>query len=295
MISFDQGVIAYTERYLMARHLSPDYANTLRQRIASFCDWAGSDVPIGCISSELGNEWLGELHDGGMSVWSLVGYRQALLSVWTDAYPTHNNNPPLGLKKFKRPQLIVEAYTHAEILSLLDRAKRLPMIHKDGNHARDFWSAAIHVAYCCGPRRGDLLKIEKKRVAPDGTLMFTQNKTGYPVRVILSAAAIKFTALLRHESLLLPWPYDEDWFSKKFGRIRDAAGIARGTFKWIRRSAGSYAERDQKGSGARLLGHRDESVFRRFYNDTSISGETPIQPPPLMMVFTWVVYCLGFV
>lgn len=282
MISFDRGVIGYAERYLLARHISPDYANTLRQRIGSFCEWAGSDVPIESVCCELGNEWLTELAESEMSVWSLVGYRQALLSIWTDAYPTFNSNAPLGLKKFKRPQLIVEAYKHDEILALLDRAKRLPMIHKDGNRAADFWQAAIHTAYCCGPRRGDLLTIEKKRVAPDGSLTFTQSKTGFPVRVVLSRDAIKFTARLKHDTLLLPWCYDEDWFSRKFNRIRDAAGIRRGSFKWIRRSCGSYCERQQQGSGARILGHRDESVFRRFYNDESISGEAPISPPPLV-------------
>lgn len=281
MISFDRGVIAFTERYLLARHVSNDYGNTLRARIASFCNWAGADVPIESICCELGNEWLTELSESGMSVWSLVGYRGALLTIWTDAYPTFNSNPPLGLKRFKRPQLIVEAYKHDEILALLNRAKRLPMIHKDGNRASDFWMGAIHVGYCCGPRRGDLLTIEKRRVAPDGSLTFTQSKTGFSVRVVLSREALKFTKRLTHDKLLLPWPYDEDWFSRKFNRIRDAAGIRRGTFKWIRRSAGSYAERERKGSGAQLLGHRDESVFRRFYNDESISGEAPIQPPPL--------------
>lgn len=285
MICFDAGITAYTERYLLARNVSIDYANTLRQRIASFCAWAGADVPIACISCDIGNEWLTELAESGKSAWSLLGYRQALLSIWTDAYPRDNLNPPLGLKKFKRPVLIVEAYRMDEIRALLDIAKRLPMIHKDGNHARNFWQAAIHVAYCCGPRRGDLLKIEKKRVAPDGSLTFTQSKTGFPVRVALSREALKFTERLKHDTLLLPWCYDADWFSKRFGRIRDAAGIRRGTFKWIRRSAGSYAERERKGSGAKLLGHKDEGVFRRFYNDESISGESPVQPPPL----TWLL------
>lgn len=282
MIAFDHGIISYCERYLLARHVSFDYANTLRSRIGAFCNWAGSDVPAESICCELGNEWLTELAESGMSVWSLVGYRGALLTIWTDAYPTFNSNPPLGLKKFKRPQLIVEAYNHAEINALLERASRLTTQHIDGNLASNFWQAAINVAYCCGPRRGDLLSVQLKQLSPDNILTFIQHKTGFPHRVVLSAQAMAFVRRLHSDiGMLLPWPYDIDWFSRKFGRIRDAAGIKRGSFKWIRRSCGSYCEREQRGAGARILGHRDESVFRRFYNDESISGQSPVSPPPL--------------
>lgn len=283
MIDFEHGIIGYTDRYLLARHVSTDYAKTLRARIEAFCEWAEADVPIASVCCELGNEWLTDLADSGMSAWSLVGYRGALLTIWTDAYPQYNKNPPLGLKRFRRPQLVVEAYTHAEISALLKLAALLPGRHDDGNRESTFWLAAIHVAYCCGPRRGDLLNtITWRHVTPGNVLSFVQHKTGYPVRAVLSKPALNYSRKLRSNSeFILPWPYGLDWFSRKFSRIREAAGVARGTFKWIRRSAGSYAERQQRGSGANLLGHRDESVFRRFYNDQTISGEAPVQPPPL--------------
>jgi len=282
MIAFDTGLIAYADRYLLARAVSKDYANSLRARVASFCRWAGDDVPIHVVNCELANEWLAELAEGGMSAWSLSGYRGALLAVWKDAYQAGDNTcPPLRVRKITKPRLVVEAYTHTEIRKLLAYAARLTNRHRDGNRASDFWQAAIHVAYCCGPRRGDLLAVEWRHVSPAGVLVFVQHKTNYQAMAKLSADAMKFAKRLKGSGKLLPWPYYDDWFSRKFSRIRDGAGITRGSFKWVRRSAGSYAEREERGSGAKLLGHRDESVFRRFYEDTNITGGEPIEPPPL--------------
>jgi hypothetical protein len=42
MIAPDKGLIAYTDRYLMARSVTADYAATLRARIAAYADWCGS-------------------------------------------------------------------------------------------------------------------------------------------------------------------------------------------------------------------------------------------------------------
>jgi integrase len=283
MITADRGLTAYTDRYLMARSVSSDYAKTLRARIAAFTDWAGADVPVECLTCEMANEWLAELAECGMSAWSLRGYRQALLAVWGAAFQTgDNHNPPLRVRLVRPPRLVVEAYTHGEIAKLLRCAEGLAAIHADGNRASDFWLAAIHVAYSCGPRRGDLLAVKRTHVSPDGVLSFVQSKTKYPHRVQLSSQAILYCSRLKSDAgYLLAWPYTADWFTRTFRRLRDSAGVTRGSFKWIRRSAGSYAEKQQPGAGARLLGHRDASVFIRFYNDATISGELPISPPPL--------------
>lgn len=281
MIAPDKGLISYADRYLLGRSVTANYAKTLRTQVAAYADWCGGDPGIDSLCMEHVNEWLTELDESGVSVWSLRGYRQAILSIWNAAFDAGDNpHPPLRVKLFKRPRVVVEAYTHEEIHTLLDHVLRVNKKHSDGNHARDFWQAAIHVAYCCGPRRGDLLRVKRKQVSADGTLSFVQHKTGFPHRVKLSTAAREYCSQLRG-SMLLPWPYQPDYFSKTFAKLRKAAGITRGSFKWIRRSAGSYAERECPGAGARLLGHRDESVFRRFYEDTSISSTLPPQPPPL--------------
>lgn len=282
MISLDLGIIGYTERYLLARSVSRDYATALRSRVEAFCAWAKADVPIFAVCPDLVNEWLAELEESGMSVWSLRDYRGSILSVWNDAFDKgDNDHAPLRIRKFTKPRIIVKAYTHREIATLLKAAAKLGKVHSDGNKSSIFWQAAINVAYCCGPRRGDLLAVDWEQVSPDGVLAFVQHKTGFPNRAKLTREALALCRKLKGDGRLLPYPYCEDWFSSSFKKLRKSAGVMRGSFKWIRRSAGSYAELKEKGAGAKLLGHRDPTVFQRFYEDEEITGENPAEPPPI--------------
>ncbi len=282
MIAFDVGLVAYTDRYLLARSVCADYAGTLRARVGRFCKWCGADVEVSAVSCDLVNEWLAELADSGMNPQTLDGYRRALLCVWTDAYLNKDNdNPPNRLRKIRKPRLIIEAYTLAELRALIVAAATLKTLHTDGNKASDFWTAAIHVAYSCGARRGDVLSLEWKHVAPTGRLTFLQNKTQYTHTVQLSKEAMHHAHKLTTTGKVLPWCYEKNWFGVCFKRLQKAAGVDRGSWKWIRRSAGSYAESITPGAGASLLGHRDGRMFRRHYEDSAITSENPTQPPPL--------------
>ncbi len=282
MIAFERGLISYTERYLLARAVSSDYAATLRARVARFCVWCGADVTIDSLSPDLVNEWIAELDQAGMNKWTLSGHRQNLLAVWNHAYLAgDNDNAPNRLRKVRKPRLIIEAYTQDELRLLIAAAAKLTGLHADDNKASDFWQAAIHTAYSCGARRGDVLRLDWKHVAPSGRLTFLQNKTQYTHTVQLSKEAMFFAHKLTTTGRVLPWPYEKNWFGVTFKRLQKAAGVTRGSFRWIRRSAGSYAEREQPGAGSALLGHRDTRMFKRHYEDGSISGENPIQPPVL--------------
>lgn len=280
MISFDRGIISYTDRYLAGRSVDVIYAGLVRGRIARFCEWAGTDVAIDAVSCDLANDWLLTLEKSGMNKWTLSGYRASLLAVWKEAYLAgENENAPFRLRKVKKPRLIIEAYTHDELSALLTAAEKLPGLHANDNRASDFWTAAIHVGYSCGARLGDVLTLEWRHVEPTGRLRFVQHKTQYDHTVKLSMEAIKAARKLGESKFVLPYPYQKTWFCKNFKLLRDAAGVKRGTFKWIRRAAGSYAEREQKGAGASLLGHRDGRMFKRHYEDSSISGDSPVEPP----------------
>ncbi len=282
MIAFERGLTAYTDRYLLSRQVCADYAKTLRARVAKFCAWCGADIEIDSLSPELVNEWIAELDASGMNKWTLGGYRRNLLAVWNHAYLAgDNDNAPNRLRKVKTPRLIIEAYTQDELRALILAASKLTALHCDDNRAADFWQAAIHTAYSCGARRGDVLRLEWKHVAPSGRLTFLQSKTQYTHTVQLSKEALFFAGKLTTTGRVLPWPYEKNWFGVSFKRLQKAAGVHRGSFKWVRRSAGSYAEGVTPGAGARLLGHRDGRMFKRHYEDSNIAGENPEQPPPL--------------
>lgn len=282
MICPNDGMTAYAARYLAARDISPDYVATVHARISRFVAWCGAEIRIGELTCEIANDWLAELAAAGMNPRTLWGHRAALLCVWREAYTAGDNDfPPLRLRKIKKPALIIHAYNHAELRVILSYAATLSGRHQDGNKRADFWQAAIHAGYSLGARRGDLLTLQRKQISPGGKIRFIQHKTGFPAGGVLSKEALQFIGRLVSTGLALPWPYQPDCFSRTFKQLRKDAGVKRGTFKWVRRSAGSYAERQKAGDGQRLLGHRCESVFRTHYEDTGITGERPISPPPL--------------
>jgi integrase len=79
----------------------------------------------------------------------------------------------------------------------------------------------------------------------------------------------------------LLWPYRPNRFGLHFERIVQAAGIRRGTFKWLRRSSGSYvAANHGEAAGAQHLGHTSLATFRRYY-DARLVGRSRPMPPEL--------------
>jgi integrase len=281
MICPNDGINAYTDRYLAGRDVSADYAATVRARVERFVSWCGAELRIGELTCDLANEWLAELAAGGMNPRTLWGHRAALLCVWRSAYQAgENDHPPLRLREIKKPALLIRAYTQHELRRILSHAATLARRHRDGNSQADFWQAAIHVGYCLGARRGDLLDLLREQITDQGYVQFVQHKTGFISAGKLSQQAMHFVGRLSGVAVL-PWPYKRACFTRTFKRLRSAAGVTRGTFKWVRRSAGSYAESELRGNGARLLGHRSETTFRDHYEDATISQPSPVEPPPL--------------
>ena len=98
-----------------------------------------------------------------------------------------------------------------------------------------------------------------------------QNKTGKPVRVRFSGDALKW--IKKHgQPEAMPWPHTFTWFERCFDKLRDEAGVRRGTWKWLRRSAGSYA--DENGNGHKLLGNT-RTVFESHYLAPEIAAKEP--------------------
>lgn len=276
----------YAERFLAERDVSEIYIYQVRLRVLKLNEWAGRELLVSELTCELMNQWLADLlATPGLSPYTVNTYRANVLAVWNAAIMDGLNDcHPARLRRVKKPRRIIEAYSHAEIRQLLAEAARLKTKHPDGNRRADWWQAFIHAAYSTGLRRGDLLAIPAKRVSEDGQYATIMRKTGYRVTVKFSAETMRFAHQLQHtEGLLLPWPYRLDAMSWSFRRIRKRAGIDRGSIKWLRRSAGSYAESIQRGAGATLLGHRNESVFRNHYEDQDLTTSTAIEPPTIAL------------
>lgn len=270
----------FIEQHLATADVSDLYAVHLRLTRRLIERWAGRTVFVDELSADLLNPWLIHEKGRGLSPFSIATYRGNILNVWNLAIMAGvNDHSPLRLRRIKRPAVIVRAYTHAELNLLLTAASRNRGRDTYGNKRSDWWRKLIHAAYSTGLRRGDLLRVFEADIAADGTYHTVQGKTGKPVTVRFSPETLAIK-LRSPNGLLLPWPHRLDSLVHGFRRLRKRAGVLRGSLKWHRRAAGSYAERDQPGAGARLLGNSPQ-VFRLNYADLGIIGETPISPPPL--------------
>jgi site-specific recombinase XerD len=276
-------LMLFVEDFLNARDVSQAYANLIRTRCRAFARFLGRSVHIDEIDSASVNAWLAWLQTQRLRPATIAGYKRNLCVVWRDAFDAGlNNNPPLRIKRVKVPQQVVRAYTHAEIRALLHAASRLHGRHRNGNRRAEFWQALIHSAYSTALRRSDLLLVFRHQIQSDGSAVIVQSKTGFSHRVKFSPQALYHASRLAdNNGLLLPWPYRRDSLSPRFQIIKRMAGIKHGSLKWLRRSAASYAEREESGAGAKLLGHRGSKVFRASYDDPTISGQRPAEPPPL--------------
>lgn len=273
----------YAARFLSERDVSPLYAMQIKLYARKLCEFAGKELTIAELDYPLVNDWLVYLKESGKAPHSVCTMRGMILAIWNAAYVDElNENPPLRVRKVKKPRLIIECYKHSEIQQLLDAAAATRGYDANGNKRSDFWQAMFHAAYSSGLRRGDLLAVRRDRVADDGLCTVIQHKTGYPITVRFSPQAMEWALRLKPvDGLLLPWAYRLDSFTFAFQRVRNRAGLSKGSFRWLRRSAGSYAEAEQNGAGSRILGHRDHGVFARHYEDTAITATKPVEPPPM--------------
>jgi integrase len=276
----------YAEHYLASRDVSPDYKHKTRYCIRSFVEWFGSDLKIAELDCDAANEWIDAMLTTDLARETINGYRRGLRCVWMFAYENgDNDNPPLRLKKIRVPRDSVEAFTHDQIAKLLEAAASMKgFFNTNGVRRSLFWTAAIHAAYSTGLRRGDLTRIKRSDIGPDGRAKVLQHKTGYAVFVQFSPEAMTAIAAIQadDDERAIPWPFHTSAMARQFRDVMKAAGIAKGQFKWLRRSCGSYAEAANPGTGPRALGHRTLSVFNNNYNDQSISVSQPVTPPPLI-------------
>lgn len=281
MIALDNSFASYVERVLLARDITPEYAAKVRYCCRLFCEWLQCDPGISGLSCEPVNEFLAHLKEQGKRPDTVAGYRRAILVIWNEAYLCgYNSEPPLRVRKIKTPRDPVDALPQGDIRKLLDHFATLRDYFPNGVARSTFWAAMVHTAYSTGLRRGDLLRLRRDQIGEGGVTRVRQNKTGYPITVRLSAEAIEAINKMAVNELALPWPYHENALSRQFRKLVAAAGV-HGQFRWLRRSAGSYAEAEQPGNGRRVLGHRSERVFRDFYDDQTITNPQPIAPPPL--------------
>lgn len=269
----------FARRFTDSRELNPDYAATLRSRAAAFQRQAGESRIAAVLSETRLNAFLASLAD--RSPYTVRGYRTDLLTLWYAAADDGLAPYPVARRVRRKPlpELLVECYTVGEAQALLAAAGELAGRYPNGVARADYWRAAIRLAWDAGIRRGDVWAFRRDVVRPDGTLRIVQRKTR---RVLVARLRATTVAALNRigQPQPLAWTMCAERFGKHFRALADAAGVTRGTFKWLRRSSGSYVEAQQPGAGHKHLGHCSAATFARYY-DAHLGRCTLPQPPAL--------------
>lgn len=260
--------------YVLANPVCAKHRCNLLTRIEKFCDHAGDkDLEANTL-----NEFLVYLEQLGRSPHTVNGYRASIMAVWSFAI---GQRIPFKVRRVRQPQQPVEGWRVAEIQQLCKIAKTFQGKLPNGVPKRLFWLTAIHCGFATGLRYGDLAGLKVGQIRRDRVCEVVQSKTGKLVTVRFSRAAMRLIA--RHgRERVLPIPHTQKWFCHRFSQLVERAGVRGGSFRWLRRSAGSYVELES-GRGPELLGNT-RAVFDNNYRVTEIVKRDPPEPPALKAI-----------
>jgi integrase len=257
------------------------------------------------IAAGLFEEWAGkpvllvELNEGSVSAWlrdyaskaapaTVKGKRAMMMALWRTAADEGLCEPPTRRVRVQRkstPRPPVEAWTRDEVARLLTACRGLRRRHRCGLTRAAWFDLAVRMAWDSGLRWRDLVSLEASRVAPDGTCTVVQAKTGRPARFRLSPqtmAALAETMRRCPREIVCPWPASPQAFGAQVRRLVAAAGIRRGTWRWIRRASGTDVEIQRPGAGSVHLGHAPGSrVFHEHYAAAEILDRCRPAPRPI--------------
>lgn len=273
---------AAVDIYIRSNEMSEKHEHNFRSKCSHFVEWAGGAVSLSELDADRINEYLLHLSSGVRSPSTIRNYRTTILSLlrFLQWKPIEREY----VRKVKVAKTRIDGWKRHEVEQLVAVAQVLEGYHKDGVPRSVFWTCAIVCGYSTGLRWGDLVTLPVDSIGERGVCEVIQSKTGKPVRVKFARVALD---LLRAHGkpVVLPWPYTQKAFCACFARIVERAEVSRGSFKWLRRTAGSYADLEQRGAGRRLLRHSSDAIFDNHYAVAHIVAANPVSPPPLNLDF----------
>lgn len=268
----------FAQQYVDSRVISAMYAGTIMRRARALELHAGTAAVPDVLTEAAVNAFLASLV---VSPHTRKSYRGDLLMLWRAAaddglvaYPI-----PRRIRRERLPALVVQCYSHAEATAMLAATDKLRGGMANGVGRRAYWRAMIMAGWETGLRRGDLWRLRRDAIRPDGSAVIAQHKTGKLVVCRLRASTLAAVDAIGGPTPLA-WPYSGWAFGEQFRKIVRLSGVNRGSFKWLRRASGSYVEAATPGAGHKHLGHAHADTFSAHY-DAQLGGAPRELPPPL--------------
>lgn len=258
-------------RYTLYRTLAPDTIAWYSRAVSVYCQWAGGDVPLHDFNGQRISEMLMAKQRAGRSAYYVKSLRGCLVAILRDI---RGNDPIERVRSIRTPQLDPAALTCQEVERLLKACHPLP------EACRWHYTLMILVGYYTGLDAADIWRIERRQIDSDGAIFFRRGKTGSPVFVQVPRDVVELIdqRCPRHGPILKR-TVSKEWFRRVIAGIFARAGLC-GTFKTLRKSAGSLVEQQSPGTGHRHLGNT-RAIFEKHYEARRITRGTPTMPPKL--------------
>jgi integrase len=188
---------------------------------------------------------------------------------------------PRGIAKIKASREPTKAWTLEQCCTAVKASRGwLGMQFHNGADKGEFLECWLRLGYCTGARYSDLMNLHRKHFSGN-RLYYSQNKTGNPIDAVLpdeTMAAVK--AMLAHspDGRVLGWACNKRWAMRLMKKLLAECKLD-GSSKWLRRSAATHLERQQKGAAKIFLGHKTSGLAERCYIDwAQVGKEIPDLP-----------------
>ena len=239
----------------------------MRRTVAVYSDFVGHDVATTDLARDPVNRWIAWMLER-YSAKTAREFRGDLLAIWRFA-SDHDLCPyPARIRVVHLPRPIPVAWTLDEVRRIVAACVGV----RHGEYLALLWT----VAYETGLRRGDLLRLDARDIAPDGTIRALQHKTDIGHACCLSPDTAE---RVRSRGGLKP-PVGVRRIYRLMEKVRDRAHVASGALQQMRRTGATQVEMQQPGAAQRFLGHQTPGLAYRYYVDWS-QIQRPVMPPKI--------------
>ena len=260
------------DAYLLYNDVRETTADYYRRVVSTYSSWSSLDRARDQFTAAVASQFLRDKQLGGARPYYLKTLRGGLRTLLNFIGEKER------LRSVRIEPLLIETWGLDDVCRLT-AAVRVAILRFDDSLAalyrRHFWSTAIPGAWHTGLSQGDLFRLHESHVDPKtGRVVINRSRTG---KRVVTSMPLELFERVRGSGLLFEPQTGAEHFRAEFSRIVTAAGLA-GTFKKLRKSSGTFAERLEPGRGHQHLGNT-RKVFETHYLGTDAISVEPVRLP----------------
>lgn len=245
-------------------------------------------VPVEALNKEAANKFVEWLRVQPKRPKTQHSRRRAFATLWTAAHDANIAPPPVPFRKIAVPKASPVAWSFDSVKRIVESVHGDRRNWVNGIEYGVYWESLFRAAWDSALRLGDLLEIERDWIICDsdggGLLRKVMQKTQREHFVKFHPSTMQMIDLAMSQSperrLIWPLRTTRRRFYENVKTILKH-NSENGTFRYFRRSAVTYAESQNTGSGQQMAGHLDSRTTRESYIDPTLLPRSVVVVKPL--------------